>query len=51
VPQGVIQLAEGLHSLACEASCEAMVLWIGPKLNELPRLAGSDHRSLFVNWY
>jgi hypothetical protein len=48
---GAIQLAPGLHSLACLPQTRLIALWVGPTLNSLPLLGGGDPLTLFQNWY
>jgi hypothetical protein len=46
-----VELSVGTHRIDCASDQKAAVAWVGPHLNELPRLAGDDHHRLFVNWY
>jgi hypothetical protein len=48
---GIVVLAVGLHSIEGPADAQPSVVWIGPKLPQLPDLGSGDHRRLFVNWY
>lgn len=46
-----IELKAGIHMIETAATEQAAVFWVGPKLNELPRLPSGSHRVLFFNWY
>lgn len=46
-----VELSVGTHRLECSAGSKAAVAWVGPHLNELPRMSGRDHHRLFLNWY
>ena len=46
-----VELSVGTHRISCAPDQKAAVAWVGPHLNELPRMPGNDHRVLFVNWY
>jgi hypothetical protein len=43
----VVKLSAGRHHLKCPASCQPVVLWVGPKLDRIHRLGPGDHRDLF----
>jgi hypothetical protein len=47
----VAELTTGLHRVECAPQCRPAIVWVGPRLNRLPRLSDRDHRFLFVNWY
>lgn len=46
-----VRLFEGAHRVDCPADVQPVVLWIGPSLNQLPRIGAGHHNNLFVNWY
>jgi hypothetical protein len=46
-----VELSVGTHRIDCGADHNAVVVWLGPHLNKVPRAPGGDHRLLFVNWY
>jgi hypothetical protein len=46
-----VQLSAGAHRVETTGDCHPMVVWVGPRLDGVPRLAAGNHRSLFVNWY
>jgi len=46
-----LELTVGRHVIACDSNCQPALVWVGPKVDRLPRIAQQDHRRLFVNWY
>lgn len=46
-----IRLERGTHQIRMAPGLRPTLLWVGPKLQGLPRLGGGDHLQLFVNWY
>ncbi len=48
---GTFELQAGTHRLECAANCQAAVVWIGPHLTRIHRLAPGDHEQLFVRNY
>jgi hypothetical protein len=46
-----VDLSVGTHRIECASPQTAAVAWVGPKLDEVPRMPGNNHHILFVNWY
>jgi hypothetical protein len=46
-----VELSVGTHRIECAPGQSAAVAWVGPHLDEVPRMAGNNHHLLFVNWY
>jgi hypothetical protein len=46
-----VELAIGQHRIETSASLQPAVLWIGPRLDRVPRMVAADHSVLFCNWY
>jgi len=46
-----IELSVGTHRIECAPDQNAAVAWVGPHLDEVPRIPGGNHHLLFVNWY
>ena len=46
-----IDLAAGQHRIESPPDRKVAVVWTGPKLERIHRVAPGDHRWLFVNWY
>ena len=46
-----VELSIGTHRIECAPGTSPAVLWVGPRLDRLPRMGAGDHRRLFVNWY
>jgi hypothetical protein len=46
-----VELSVGTHRIDCGADHKAAVVWVGPRLNEVPRAPGQDRHLLFINWY
>jgi hypothetical protein len=51
VSQAPVLLVPGLHRIETPAGCRPAVVWVGPRLDQVPRLEEASHRKLFVNWY
>ena len=51
VGKSVLKLSPGLHHLTVANMDQILVVWLGPTLPNLPRLAPGSHGDLFVNWY
>jgi hypothetical protein len=49
--EGSVELPIGTHVIECPPQYIYAIVWLGPRLNGVPQLAVSDHRTLFVNWY
>jgi len=47
----VVHFSVGTHTIETEAGTKAAVVWVGPRVERVHRLANRDHRFLFVNWY
>jgi hypothetical protein len=47
----VLQLTAGTHQLDTGLGVEPAIVWVGPRLEEVPRLDPGSHSALFVNWY
>jgi hypothetical protein len=46
-----VELTVGTHRIDCPTNFQPAVMWLGPRLDRLPRLGQRNHRTLFVNWY
>jgi hypothetical protein len=46
-----IELSAGPHRIDCPPDQRPAVVWLGPHLNEAPRMPGANHQTLFENWY
>ncbi|MBP1771699.1 MAG: hypothetical protein H6P99_862 [Holophagaceae bacterium] len=46
-----VPLSLGTHAISCAPGTRPMVVWLGPRLNQVPNLGRGDHLRLFVNWY
>ncbi len=46
-----IALSPGLHQLRLPPGSHGTIVWVGPRLNQLPSLPNGDHNRVFVNWY
>ena len=44
-------LAPGVHHLKCASATRAAVAWVGPQLDEIPRITGGTNDSLFAGWF
>ena len=44
-------LAVGTHLIASPPKVQPVVVWVGPRLNQPPKIGRGDHLRLFVNWY
>jgi hypothetical protein len=51
VADGSVELSLGIHRLHASKTEAYAIVWLGPRLRELPELKNADHRRLFVNWY
>jgi hypothetical protein len=51
VPEHPIELSVGNHHIECPGDCQPTIVWVGPHLERVHRVAPGDHRYLFVNWY
>ena len=51
VVDGSVELSPGIHLLHSTKTEAYAIVWLGPRLRELPDLRNADHRRLFVNWY
>jgi hypothetical protein len=45
------ELTAGVHHVECGAGTQPAIVWLGPHLDHIPRIAPADHRRLFINWY
>ncbi len=50
-PESVLNLTRGPHEVRTESPARAIIVWLGPSLDKVPRLAPGSHLNLFVNWY
>ncbi len=46
-----LELTAGQHRLNCAPDCRPALVWVGPKLEQLPRIEQRDRQQLFINWY
>jgi hypothetical protein len=46
-----VELSVGTHRIECGPEQRAAVVWVGPHLDEVPRMPGQNRHVLFVNWY
>lgn len=46
-----VELSVGTHRIECGADRNVAVEWVGPHLDELPRMMNMDRHRLFMNWY
>jgi hypothetical protein len=46
-----VELSVGTHRIECGPDQRAAVVWVGPHLDEVPRMPGQNRHLLFVNWY
>ena len=46
-----VELSVGTHRIECNAARRAAVVWVGPHLDQVPKMPNIDHHVLFVNWY
>ncbi|HKI69857.1 MAG TPA: hypothetical protein VKA67_09735, partial [Verrucomicrobiae bacterium] len=46
-----VELTVGFHQLKCAGDEVPAVVWVGPRLNQLPRIGSGNHDLLFYNWY
>ena len=46
-----VALTVGPHQASCPGDRQLGLLWIGPRLEQMPLLGPGDHQRLFVNWY
>lgn len=46
-----VDLEVGVHQLKCRSPGRLAVVWVGPKMDRLPRLGRGDHHTLFANGY
>jgi hypothetical protein len=46
-----VELSVGTHRIESAPDQKAAVAWVGPHLDEVPRMPGNNHHALFVNWY
>jgi hypothetical protein len=51
LPHGPVSLGLGLRRIACPPGYQPVVVWVGPRLDDVPQIGPGDHRRLFVNWY
>ena len=47
----LVELTVGTHHIVTSADCQPAVIWVGPNLEQVPRIGAGDHLRLFVNWY
>jgi hypothetical protein len=46
-----MELSVGTHEIRCGSQDQPTVVWVGPKLDRLPRMRRGDHTLLFANGY
>jgi hypothetical protein len=46
-----VELARGIHRIETASNQKVKVLWVGPRLGQVPTIGPGDHRALFVNGY
>ena len=46
-----VELSVGTHRIECVPDQKAAVAWVGPHLDEVPRMPGNSRHTLFLNWY
>ena len=46
-----VELATGIHRIETGSSQKLMIIWVGPKLDQVPMIGAGDHHKLFVNGY
>src|SRR5262249_20398827 len=46
-----VELSVGTHRIECRGDRRAAVVWVGPHLDQIPKMPGNNHHLLFVNWY
>lgn len=46
-----IWLETGSHMVNSGSSVQAIILWVGPNLDSIPKLDSGNHQLLFQNWY
>lgn len=46
-----VELGLGLHRLETTNDCQPAVVWVGPSLDDVPRIGPGNHHTLFWNWY
>ncbi len=51
IRENVLPLALGIHEVSSSPDVRPVVIWMGPRLNQVPNLGRGDHIRLFVNWY
>lgn len=50
-PNRPVELSVGVHRIETPRDFQPAVVWVGPHLDELPRLGPGNHLTLFRNWY
>lgn len=51
ISRAPVELSLGMHRLQTPADWNPAVIWVGPRLEKVPRPGPGNHRSLFWNWY
>ncbi|HEX9081496.1 MAG TPA: hypothetical protein VF768_04400 [Holophagaceae bacterium] len=51
LPHGPVALGLGPRKVQCPPGYQPVVVWVGPRLDDVPQIGPGDHRRLFVNWY
>lgn len=46
-----MELTVGTHQIKCDCHGQPAVVWVGPRLDRLPRIGRGDHTILFANGY
>jgi len=46
-----VELSAGTHRIETARDSQLAVVWVGPRLEEVPHLGPGSHRTLFWNWY
>jgi len=41
----------GKYTFSAQSGQKASLVWVGPRLNQVPQLTAGNHQRLFVNWY
>lgn len=44
-------ISKGVHVFKAEKDLEIVIVWVGPKLNQVPSIAPGDPNRFFINWY
>jgi len=51
IPNQPVELSVGTHIIETANKHQPVVIWVGPHLNDVPRVGPGSHRTLFRNWY